>query len=103
MITFKGLLLKDIIIAADVTLDKANKKERGTYYVLVTASDGYKVIFTYNELMVAASGNNTFLLFEENGKPIMDDGRFVVMCTSDIITGARHVKWVKSIEVRKAD
>lgn len=99
---FRGLLLRDIIVAADAKLEKAIKKDRGAYYILVTASDGYKVIFTYNELMVTAGGNNTFLLFEENGKPIVDDGKFVVMCTSDLVTGARHVKWVKSIEVKKA-
>jgi DMSO/TMAO reductase YedYZ molybdopterin-dependent catalytic subunit len=97
--TFKGVLLKDIVMVAGIKID--SMKQKGAYYVLVTASDNYKVIFTYNELMLTTGGNNTYLIFEENGKPVTDDGLFVVMCTTDLMTGARHVKWVKEIEVKK--
>lgn len=97
----KGILLKDIVKKAAVHMPQ--KKSRGEYYVLVTATDGYKTIYAWNELMFSPTGNNTYLLFEKDGKPFVDDGPFVAVCTSGDATGPRHVKWVKEIEVRRAD
>ncbi len=97
----KGFLLKDIIKRAVVTMPM--KKRRGEYYVLVTATDGYKVIFSYNELMFSPAGNNSYLLFEADSKPFTDEGPFMAVCTTDNYTGPRHVKWVREIEIRKAD
>lgn len=99
--SFKGILLTEILSKAKISL--AKEKDRGKYVVVVTASDGYTVSFTYNELMFAAAGKNTYLLFEEDGKPIDKSGPFIVLCTSDLITGPRHVKWVKEITVKKID
>jgi len=97
--SFKGILLTDILSKAKVSLQK--EKDRGEFIILITAADGYKVSFSYNELMFSAAGKNTYLLFEEDGAPIDKKGPFVVVCTSDPITGPRHVKWVKEITVKK--
>ena len=78
-------------------------KDRGKYYILVSSSDDYQVLFAWNELYSSNTGEQVLLLYEENGKPIEEDGAFVVICTRDEITGPRHVKWVESIEVRRAD
>lgn len=99
--SFKGVLLREIIDSCHVALEK--KKERGQFYVYVVASDGYKVIFSLNELLYGPAADQTWLIFEENGKPITEDGRFVVICNSDKITGPRHVKWVEKIIVGKLD
>jgi DMSO/TMAO reductase YedYZ molybdopterin-dependent catalytic subunit len=99
--TFKGVLLKDILLDAKVKMER--NKDRGKFIVVVSASDGYTVIFSYNELMYSAAAENTYILFEENGTAIKQDGKFVVFCTTDTISGPRHVKWVKSIDIRKID
>lgn len=98
--SYKGILLTDILSKAHITLK--NEKDRGKYFITVTATDGYTAIFSYNELMFAGAGKNTSLLFEEDGKAI-DDGPFVIVCASDLVTGPRHVKWVKDIEVRRIE
>jgi hypothetical protein len=97
--SFKGILLTNILTKAKISL--ANEKDRGKYIIVVTAADGYTAVFTYNELIFSTAGKNTYLLFEEEGKPIDKGGPFVVACTSDVVTGPRHVKWVKEIAVKK--
>ncbi len=96
---WKGVLLRDLIDKAEVELPY--KKARGEYYVLVSAGDGYKVIFAWNELYSGPAGNNTWLFFEKDGKPIEDTGRFVLHCTSDLVQGPRHVKWVNEILIKR--
>lgn len=95
----RGFLLRDLLDSAGVQLE--HKKARGEYLVYVAASDDYNVIFSWNELRYGPAGENTWLLFEEDGKPLLENGRFIVMCTSDLVTGPRHVKWVERIDVRR--
>ena len=99
--SFRGVLLRDLLDQAGVAL--VNPKEKGTYYVVVRATDGYTAVFAYNELVNSPTGQHTFVLFEENGKPIADDDAFVLLTATDTVTGARHVKWLDRIDVRKVD
>jgi len=99
--SFRGVLLRDLLDR--VGIDMANPKEKGKYYVIARATDGYTAVFAYNELLNNPTGQQTFILFEENGKPIVDDGAFVLLTANDTVTGARHVKWLNQIEVRKVE
>lgn len=98
---FKGILLKDILDSAKVELPF--KKARGEFIVYITATDGYKVVFAYNELYYGPAALNTWLVFQKNGKDLLSDGRFVLHCVSDPVSGPRHVKWVKSIEIKRVE
>lgn len=97
--TYKGILLKDLLDKAKINLQ--NPKEKGKLYFVATATDGYTAIFSYHEIFNNSTGDQVLVLFEENGMPIDKDGAFVLISATDKITGARYVKWLKTIEVKR--
>ncbi|RPD41698.1 molybdopterin-dependent oxidoreductase [Chitinophaga barathri] len=97
--SFTGIRLKTILDSAGIIMPKP--KERGKYYIAIRATDGYTVLYAWNDIYNNPTGDHVFLIYEENGGPILEDGRFVMICSNDKVTGPRHVKWVSSIEVGK--
>jgi type III secretory pathway component EscV len=91
----KGVLLKDILEKAKI---KQNGHKDRDFYIVARASDNYKAIFSWAEIFNNPTGDSTFVLFEENGKPAKK-GDMVLFCKNDIDAGPRHVYWLKSIEV----
>lgn len=96
----KGILLKDILDKAKII--QKNHKDRN-FYIVARATDGYKATFSWAEIFNNAIGENTYVIFEEDGKPIKVQGDFILICTNDIKTGPRHVYWLKSIEINRVD
>jgi hypothetical protein len=61
----KGVLLKDILIHSQ--LATANPKLYSRFYFVCVGSDGYKVVYSWNELFNTQVGDNVFILMEKNG------------------------------------
>lgn len=95
--TSKGVLLKDILQKAKI---KQNGHKDRNFYIVARASDDYKATFSWAEIFNNPTGENTYVIFEENGKPLKN-GDIILICKNDIKTGPRHVYWLKSIEVYK--
>ncbi|GGF19208.1 molybdopterin-dependent oxidoreductase [Flavobacterium limi] len=93
----KGVLLKDILEKAKI---RQNGHKDRNFYIVARASDDYKATFSWAEIFNNPTGENTFILFEENGKPVKN-GEMIAICKNDIKTGPRHVYWLKSLEVYK--
>jgi DMSO/TMAO reductase YedYZ molybdopterin-dependent catalytic subunit len=98
----KGVYLRDILNrAALVTHDHNDVKKM---FIVATASDGYKVVFSWSELYNSPIAEGVLVYWEKNGKPLADDeGHIALISTKDIRTGPRHVKWLQSIDVRQID
>ncbi|NSL85978.1 molybdopterin-dependent oxidoreductase [Chitinophaga sp. Mgbs1] len=94
--SWKGVLLTTLLDSAGIRLAP---KERGRCYIVVRGTDNYTTLYSWNDLFNNPTGSHVVLLYEENGQPITTDGPFVMVCTTDKITGPRHVKWVNRIEV----
>lgn len=96
----KGVLLKDI-------LEKARIRQQGhssrNFYIVARATDNYKATFSWAEIFNNPTGENVFVLFEENGQPIQSKGKMILICKNDIKTGPRHVYWLKSVEVNAVE
>lgn len=93
----KGVLLKDILEKAKIKQE--DHKDRN-FYIVARASDDYKATFSWAELFNNPTGENAFILFEENGKPVKN-GEMIAICRNDFRTGPRHVYWLKTIEIYK--
>lgn len=96
----KGVLLKDILEKAKIK--QQNHKDRN-FYIVARATDNYKATFSWAEIFNNPTGENVFVLFEENGEPIKEQGSMILICKNDIKTGPRHVYWLSSIEVYRVD
>lgn len=72
------------------------------FYLIARASDGYSVVISWNELFNSQSGNSFLLVLEADNKPQGEvPERILLIATKDLMTGRRHVKGLKSIEIKR--
>lgn len=96
----KGVLLRDILEKASVISTSHNDVKKMA--VIATASDGYKVVFSWSEIFNSPIGDGVMVFFEKDGLPLADDeGHIAMVSGKDLRAGPRHVKWLQGIEVRK--
>ena len=97
----KGVLLKTFLDSAAITMDKP--KEYSELVIILIASDGYRNVYSWNELFNTDIGSHVYIVTEMDGKPIdqMPD-RILVLSLADLNSGRRHLKGLAKIEVKKA-
>jgi DMSO/TMAO reductase YedYZ molybdopterin-dependent catalytic subunit len=96
----KGVLLRNILDKAGLVTHDHNDVKKTV--IIASASDGYKVVFSWSELYNSSLGDGVLVYFEKDGKPLADDeGHIAMISSKDTRTGPRHVKWLQAIEVRK--
>ena len=96
----KGVLLRELLLKAGVVAPNHNDTKK--IVVIASATDGYKVVFSWSEIFNSSTGNAMIVYTEKDGKPLADDeGRIALVSGADTNTGPRHVKWLNAIEVRK--
>ncbi|MBS1778357.1 MAG: molybdopterin-binding protein [Bacteroidetes bacterium] len=97
-----GVLLKNIVDSSFMNVDKP--KDYSEYYILLMASDGYKNVYSWNEIYNTDIGNHIYIITGKEGKPATEmEERILVMSLSDINTGRRHLKNLSRIEIKRAD
>ncbi len=98
----KGVLLKNVF--SQITLTSKMPKDLSELYLVCVASDGYRVVFSWNELFNSDTGHHTFIVVEKDGKKLADmPDRILLLTASDHMTGRRFVKGLSRIEVRRAE
>ncbi|MFN8278880.1 MAG: hypothetical protein U0V49_01205 [Saprospiraceae bacterium] len=98
----KAVLLKNVLDS--VQFDYQVKRNLGHYYFLFVSADGYKIVFSFNEIYNTEIGNNLYIVTELDGKKIEDlDSRILVLSTKDIRGGSRNIKGLSKIVVCKAE
>lgn len=96
----KGIPIKRLL--ADVEFDYKTEmpKSLNEFYFVCVASDGYKVVFSWNEIYNTEIGNGVLLITEMDGKKLVDiNQRLLLISTSDLKLGRRYVKGLSRIEV----
>ncbi len=98
----KAVLLKNILDS--VSFDYKKSRMLNQYYFLFVASDGYKIVFSYNEIYNTEIGKNLYLVTEIEGKKINDlENSILMLTTKDFRGGSRNMKWLSKIIVCMAE
>lgn len=98
----KGILLKTILEKAEIHAEKP--KEYSEIYIVLTASDGYKNVYSWNELFSTEAGQHIYIVMAEDGKTVDQlPGRIQVMSLGDYRSGNRNLRGLMKIEVRKVE
>jgi hypothetical protein len=98
----KGILLKTVLEKADIHAEKP--KEYSQIYIVLTASDGYKNVYSWNELFRTEIGQHIYIVTAEEDKAMEQlPGRIQVMSLGEYQSGNRNLRGLTNIEVRKAE
>lgn len=94
----KGVLLKDILSKAEIL--SASPKTLSEYYIVCTATDNYKVVYSWNEIFNTETGNHTLILTDFDASPAKkESGNIAMISTTDQATGRRFVKGLSKISI----
>ncbi|KFC18084.1 hypothetical protein [Epilithonimonas lactis] len=94
----KGVLLRDVL--SKVSFKEKSPKVLSEYYIVCVAEDGYKVVFSWNEIFNTSVGDSVLIIPEIEGRP--KDG-ISTLSPTDFATGRRYVKMLKTIQLKKID
>src|SRR5215472_7642217 len=99
---YVGCLLRDVLERAKPVEKKRMDFRKSA--VIATASDGYRVVFSWAELYLSPIGDGVLVVYERDGAPLDDtEGRIALVSLKDTRPGPRHVKWLQSVELRVLD
>ena len=95
----KGILLKDVL--NNIQLDVSSPKQGFSYYILCVASDGFKVVFSKDEIFNSLNGDNTFIITESDGKKLKEmDDRIAILMLKGNGKGHVYIKGLQQIIFR---
>lgn len=94
----KGVLLKDVL--SKVSFKENSPKVLSEYYIVCIAEDGYKVVFSWNEIFNTSVGDHVLIIPEVEGRS--KDG-ISTLSPTDFATGRRYVKMLKTIQLKKVN
>lgn len=98
----KGVLLKTVLESTQLDYDKP--KELNEFYFVFVATDGYKVVFSWNEIYNTEAGNNFYFITEMDGRKLKDlEQRIPFISTADLKSGRRYIKALEKIQIKRLD
>jgi len=94
----RGVLLSDIINKTDVLINDHNDTKK--MFIIASSNDGYKTIFSWQEIFNTSVGDGVMVLFEKDGKPLHGGtGPVDLLSAKDYLSGPRYVKQLACIEI----
>lgn len=98
----KGVLLKDLL--EQVKFNAASPKDLSMFYLVCIAEDGYKVVYSWNEIFNSASEKQAMLITGSDNVSAEESKEGITLITpGDKATGRRYVKNLSGIIISKAD
>jgi hypothetical protein len=98
----KGILIKDVL--SHSLFDVSSPKLLSTLYFVFIGADGYKVVYSWNELYNTEVGNHVYILMEKNGVKAADMKESLQMTSMmDMKTGRRYLHNLDKVIVGMAE
>jgi len=98
----QGVPLKTVLEKAEFQVEKP--KELNEFYFIFIASDGYKVVFSWNEIFNTIIGDQCYIISSLEGKTMSDiQDHILFISTGDLKTGRRVVRGLDRIKVKRVD
>lgn len=103
--TMKNLTVVPLTeVLKKLEVDCDNPKLLSEFYLVLEASDGYKVVYSWNEIFNSATGKNTFVVIKKEDVIATKLPESILLVTpTDLQTGRRHVKNLTRIVVKRAE
>lgn len=96
----KGVPLLELV--RDVQINAPSPKDLSSYYLVLSATDNYSVVISWNELFNTEIGKTFFIVTEIDGTSMKESPESILMIAAkDFRTGRRHIKGLSTIEIRK--
>ena len=96
----KGVLLKDVLSKVDCKTD--SPRLLSEFYFVFIADDGYKVVFSWNEIFNSSNGDQALIVTELNGSDASELKENMMLVTpTDKATGRRYVKNLSKIVIQQ--
>ena len=97
----RGVLLENVIGKAEVIKNEDNDTKK--MFIVAWARDGYKVVFSWQEIFNTSVGGGVMIVIEKDGESLCaEDGRLDLISAEDYFTGSRYVKGLENIELMLA-
>lgn len=96
----EGIPIKTLL--EKVEFDVASPKDLSQFYLVFEATDGYQVVYSWNEIFNTPVGDNVYVLTKADGVRLdAMEQRIAVASMSDMRTGRRYVKGFNKITVKR--
>jgi hypothetical protein len=97
--SYAGVRLIDILAAAAMSSQPRSQLKRCV--VVAAGLDGYRVLFSWNELYNSFIGEGVLVLYERNCEALNDRlGPLCLISANDRQLGPRHLKQLRSVHVQ---
>ena len=94
----RGVLLAELINLAEVVVREHNDTKK--MVVVVASDDGYKTVFSWQEIFNSTNGEGILVILEKDGQPLYQgNGEVDLISSRDHLTGPRYVRRLKTIEI----
>ena len=94
----KGVLLADIINISQADIRDHNDTKK--MVVVAAADDGYKAVFSWQEIFNTPNGEGIIVLLEKDGELLGDGhGGVDLLSSRDYFTGPRYVRNLQSLQI----
>lgn len=95
-----GISLKEVLLK--VGLNVSNPKLYSEFYFTCIASDGYKVVFSWNEMFNTPIGDQVLMVTAYDGTTAnKTEDRIAIVSPADKATGRRYLKNLETIRVER--